>query len=213
MLYSPLEQFTFMSIFMFSNISMYLILLLLIIFSINILHPFLIQKHIEWWYPNLKNIEDKIFILISIWLILVLSNLIGMIPYSLTLTAQTIIVLCISIPSFIAINLLAIKLHKWNIFYIFLPSGVPISLIPLIVILEFIAYFVRVLSLTLRLCANMLSGHILIKIILYAFISFTPIFSIILLPIILLEIMVAILQAYVYLLLIISYYQDIFAPH
>lgn len=213
MFYSPLEQFTFVPILVFSNVSIYLLLLLFIILSFSVLHPFLLQKHFEWWYPNFTNVEDKIFILLTIWCLLVCSNLIGMIPYSLTLTAQAIIVLCISIPSFIAINLLAIKLHKWNIFYIFLPSGVPLLLIPLIVILEFIAYFVRVLSLTLRLCANMLAGHILMKIILYAFINFTPLLTFLLLPIIFLEIMVAILQAYVYLLLIISYYQDIFTPH
>lgn len=213
MFYSPLEQFTFVPILIFSNVSIYLLLLLSIFIILNYIHPYILQKHIEWWYPNFINIENKIFILLTIWLILLLSNLIGMIPYSLTLTAQTIIVLCISIPSFIAINLLGLKIHKWNIFYIFLPSGVPLSLIPLIIILEFIAYFVRVLSLTLRLCANMLSGHILIKIILYAFLSLNSLFSLILLPIIFLEIMVAILQAYVYILLIISYYQDILVSH
>ncbi len=135
-----------------------------------------------------------------------------MLPYNFTLTAQFIIVISITIPVFIGLNLLGISLHGFNIFYLVLPTGVPLPLIPYIVFLEFFAYFVRVLSLTLRLCANLIAGHILMKILLSAFMTM-PLFSIFILPIIILEFMVAFLQSYVYITLILSYYQDVFLPH
>lgn len=93
-----------------------------------------------------------------------------------------------------------------------LPAGAPLALIPVLAFLELFSYCIRVISLTLRLFANLLSGHILMKIILYAVLS-TPLLSLLLLPIVLLELMVACVQAYVFLTLVLSYYQDIFVPH
>ena len=135
-----------------------------------------------------------------------------MIHYNNTITAQTIIVLSISIPTFFAINIFGINLHSFNIFYLILPVGAPLLLIPVISFLELFSYLIRVFSLTLRLFANMLSGHILMKIILYAILNF-PFLSILLIPIVLLELMVACIQAYVFLTLTISYYQDVIVPH
>lgn len=135
-----------------------------------------------------------------------------MIPYTSTITAQGIVVASIAIPTFISINLLGIYMHRYNIFYLFLPSGVPLALTPVIATLEFLSYQIRCISLTLRLAANLLSGHILLKVLLLAFLSF-PLISPIILPIVILEILVAILQAYVFILLIISYYTDIMFPH
>jgi F-type H+-transporting ATPase subunit a len=135
-----------------------------------------------------------------------------MIPYSYTITAQAIIVFSIAIPTFISLNIIGLTYHRQNIFYLILPAGAPIFLTPAIAILELISYFIRPLSLTLRLSANMIAGHILMKILLYAIIS-TPLLSIVLLPIILLELLVALLQAYVFVILITSYYQDIMLPH
>ena len=212
MILSPIEQFTLYNIIKFSNLSLYLILVFFSIYLFSFLNTFIIQKHIEWWYRNLKNIEDKVFILLSIWLIILISNVIGMIPYSYTITAQAIIVFSIAIPTFISLNILGITYHGKNIFYLILPAGAPIFLTPAIAILELISYLIRPLSLTLRLSANMIAGHILMKILLYALIS-TPLLSIILLPIILLELLVAFLQAYVFVVLITSYYQDIILPH
>jgi ATP synthase subunit 6 len=135
-----------------------------------------------------------------------------MVPYSNTVTAQTIIVLCISVPTFIAINIVGIRNHGFNIFYLFLPVGVPMALTPVITAIETLSYFIRLLSITLRLFANMVSGHILVKIIIYALISM-PLLSLLLVPIIILEIGIAFIQAYVFLTLVISYYQDVFLPH
>lgn len=211
MIFSPIEQFKVFPVFHLTNLSFYLVLIFfsLILFQNN---KFIFQKHIEWWFPNFKNVESHIFILLTIWFLILFSNLIGMIPFSNTITAQTIIVLSISIPTFFAINVLGVRLHSWNLFYLILPAGVPLGLVPVIAFLEAFSYFIRVVSLTLRLFANMLSGHILMKIILYAILSM-PLLSILLLPIVLLELMIAGIQAYVFLTLTLSYYQDVFLPH
>jgi ATP synthase subunit 6 len=135
-----------------------------------------------------------------------------MIPYSVTITAQIAIVLSISLPTFLAINFLGIKLHRNNILYLFLPSGGPIAFIPFLVLLEIFSYIIRVFSLTLRLVANLISGHILMKILLYILIN-NLLIAPLLIPIILLEFFVAFIQSYVFLLLIIAYFNDVLYPH
>lgn len=190
----------------------FIIYILIILILLSNLNKFMLQKHIEWFYSNMKILHTNIFVLFTIWLLILLSNLIGMIPYSITLTAQVIFVLSISIILFISINLTGLNLHKYYIGFLFLPTGVPLGLIPLIAFLEFFLYFIKVISLTLRLTANMVAGHILMKILIYSFINM-PIFSILLLPILFLELLVAFLQAYVYITLTLSYYNDVTLPH
>jgi F-type H+-transporting ATPase subunit a len=214
MAYSAIEQFTIISLLQLSNFSITLLIVLFSVYLFSFMPSFLLYMHIKYWYSNLMEKEQGIiFIILTIWLIIFFSNIIGMIPYSFTLTAQALLVFSISIPTFISLNLVAIGHHRSNIFFLFLPSGAPVALTPLIALIEFIAYFIRALSLTLRLSANMVSGHILIKIILYSLINLLPIFSILLIPILLLELLVAFLQSYVFILLLISYYNDILIPH
>lgn len=215
-MYSPIEQFTIIPLFQISNFTITLLLILLSIYLFSLIPVFIVYKHVEYWYGNLINKEKGIiFIIITIWLLILFSNLIGMIPYSFTLTAQILLVFSISIPTLISLNLVGIFHHKFNIFFLILPAGAPIYLAPLITSIELLTYSLRVVSLTLRLSANMISGHILLKLILYSIISssFSFLLSFILIPIIILELLVAFLQAYVFLLLLISYYQDILLPH
>ena len=212
MIYSPLEQFVIYPYLNWSNIS-FIYLNLLILFLLLSKMISLLANHIEWWSSNIDhNLYDKLYIILTIWLFILLSNLLGMIPYTLTLTAQFIIVLSITIPVFIGINLYGLSLHGFNLLYIILPTGVPLFLTPIISLLELFSYLIRILSLTLRLSANMIAGHILMKILLSVFIA-SPLSSFILLPFVLLELVVALLQGYVYTTLIISYYQDILLPH
>jgi ATP synthase subunit 6 len=210
MIFSPIEQFAIFPILQISNLTVYLFLAILSFIFLN--HQYLLQKHIEWWYPNFKNVESNLFIFLTIWFLILLCNLIGMIPYSNTITAQAVIVLSMSVPTFIAINILGISIHRWNLFYLILPAGAPLGLTPFIAVLETISYMIRTLSLTLRLSANMVAGHILMKILLYSLISL-PFISPIILPIVVLELIVAGLQAYVFLTLVLSYYQDVLLPH
>lgn len=215
-MFSPIEQFSIYPILQITNFSITLFIIFITIYLFTYLPSFILLKHFEYWYSNLINKENGIiFIIFTIWLIILFSNLIGMIPYSFTITAQMLLVLSISVPTFISLNLVGISHHYQNIFYLFLPAGVPLFLTPIISFIEMISYFIRVLSLTLRLSANLISGHILIKIILYALLSnfFGLFYSLILILIVILELLVAFLQAYVFILLLISYYQDIVIPH
>jgi ATP synthase subunit 6 len=92
------------------------------------------------------------------------SNLLGMVPYSFAVTSHIAVTLAIAILAFLAINIVGIRKHGSNIFSLFLPSGSPLILSPLLVIIELVSYSFRVISLALRLFANVMSGHCLLKI-------------------------------------------------
>jgi len=95
----------------------------------------------------------------------VVSNLIGMIPYSFTITSHIFVTFSLALTLFIGINIIAIKIHKLHFLGFFLPGGIHIALAPLLVPIELVSYLARVFSLSIRLFANMMSGHTLLKII------------------------------------------------
>jgi ATP synthase subunit 6 len=148
----------------------------------------------------------------------VLTNLIGMIPYSFTITSHLFITFSLALTIFIGINIIAIKKHKLHFLGFFLPSGVHIALAPLLVPIEVVSYVARVFSLAIRLFANMMSGHTLLKIIAgfaWTMISFGGVWYIlqlfpllIIIAVTVLELGIAILQAYVFTILICLYLND-----
>ena len=75
-----------------------------------------------------------------------------------------IFTLYFSLAFFISNNLIGICFHKQNYFVLFLPEGVPIPIIPFLILIEYVSYLSRIFSLAIRLFANMMSGHILLKI-------------------------------------------------
>jgi ATP synthase subunit 6 len=93
-----------------------------------------------------------------------MSNLIGMIPYSFTITSHISITFALSFTIFIAIIIIMFKFHKLVAFTTFLPSGTPIPLISFLVPIELISFFSKPFSLSIRLFANMMAGHSLLKI-------------------------------------------------
>jgi ATP synthase subunit 6 len=99
-----------------------------------------------------------------IFIFIFLSNILGMIPYSMTITSHIILTLYFSLAFFIGNNLIGICYHKEKFFVLFLPEGVPVAVIPLLILIEYVSYISRIFSLAIRLFANMLSGHILLKI-------------------------------------------------
>ena len=99
-----------------------------------------------------------------LFLFIFLSNILGMIPYSMTITSHLIITLYFSLAFFIGNNLIGICYHKEKFFVLFLPEGVPVIVIPFLILIEYVSYISRIFSLAIRLFANMLSGHILLKI-------------------------------------------------
>jgi ATP synthase subunit 6 len=92
-------------------------------------------------------------------------NLLGLIPYSFTLTSHIVIALSFSVPVFVAMTGEAIYRHKGAFFSLFLPAGAPVALIPLLTLIELISYIARVFSLAIRLAANLIAGHVILKII------------------------------------------------
>jgi ATP synthase subunit 6 len=91
-------------------------------------------------------------------------NLLGLIPYSITVTSHLIITLYFSFGFFIGTNIISVLYHKEKYFELFLPDGIPVIIIPSLILIEYISYISKIFSLAIRLFANMLSGHILLKI-------------------------------------------------
>ena len=128
-----------------------------------------------------------------------------------------------SLAFFIGNNLIAFCFHKEKYFILFLPEGVPVALIPLIIIIEYVSYFSKIFSLAIRLFANMMSGHILLKI-LIGFVWVIAGSNVIhwlwiglpagiIFLVIGLEFVIAFLQAYVFLVLLCVYLNDVVNTH
>jgi ATP synthase subunit 6 len=82
-----------------------------------------------------------------------------MIPYSFTVTSHIVITLGLAIVAFTGINIVGLSIHGFHFFSLFLPSGAPLALAPLLIPIELVSYSFRVVSLALRLFANMMSGR------------------------------------------------------
>nr|WQF69696.1 ATP synthase F0 subunit a [Ceramothamnion sp.] len=159
----------------------------------------------------------------ALHLFLLFCNLIGMIPYSFTVTSHIVFTFALALFIFIGINIIGLKTHGLLFFSLFLPRGVPLIIVPLLITIEFLSYIVKVFTLSIRLFANMTSGHTLLKIIagfswtmlnaggLLAILHVIPL--IILLALVGLELAIAGLQAYVFTLLTCIYLNDVLNLH
>src|SRR5216684_3154078 len=159
----------------------------------------------------------------SLFFFILIVNLTGNIPYSYTITTSVIVTIGLSFTILTGVTILGLYLHKLNFFSYFVPSGTPLALVPLLVVIETVSYLARALSLGIRLFANMVAGHSLLKILstfLYQMFSSSYIFALLtLLPFALflalcgLEVAVSIIQAYVFVLLVMSYIKDAIYLH
>nr|YP_010235082.1 ATP synthase F0 subunit 6 [Saussurea costus]QTC08322.1 ATP synthase F0 subunit 6 [Saussurea costus] len=171
------------------------------------------------------NVKQKFFPCILVtFTFLLFCNLQGMIPYSFTVTSHFLITLGLSFSIFIGITIVGFQRNGLHFLSFLLPAGVPLPLAPFLVLLELISYCFRALSLGIRLFANMMAGHSLVKIlsgfawtmlcmndILYFIGDLGPLF--IVLALTGLELGVAILQAYVFTILICIYLNDAINLH
>jgi len=157
-------------------------------------------------------------------LILILGgNLIGMIPYSFCVTAQFALCLSLSIALLMGVTLIGIEQHGIKFLSLFVPSGTPLSLVPLLVVIELISYVARAFSLGIRLAANMLGGHVLLKILstfTWDMVKGGPLLILVsLLPLAFLtaftglELAVSFIQSYVFTVLTISYINEALHLH
>tara|TARA_Y100001970_G_scaffold280474_1_gene389525 strand:- start:56 stop:790 length:735 start_codon:yes stop_codon:yes gene_type:complete len=153
----------------------------------------------------------------SLFVFVLLCNMIGMLPYAFTVTSHIIITMIMAIFIFLAVTFIGFIKHGFKYLSIFVPKGVPILLLPLITIIEIISYLSRPVSLSVRLFANMMAGHTMLKVFGGFVISlglvggWLPLtFSVALTG---LEILVAFLQAYVFAILTCIYLNDALNLH
>jgi len=231
---SYINIYSILSCFIFIYVIVYLIFNKLLSNNKNTLIPTLYQiigenlfkLSLNLFYSILgKNISiPEFFIKINtIFIFLVLSNIQGMIPYMSTLTSALTNTFYIALALFISI--LSTLFNKKGFFFffnLFLPSGCPILLSLLIIPIELISYTFRLVSLSVRLFANMMAGHTLLKVIVgfswiiiflgkVALVNLFPI--LILMVLILLEMGVALIQSYIFTVLSCIYLRDIFEKH
>jgi F-type H+-transporting ATPase subunit a len=159
----------------------------------------------------------------SLFMFILFGNLLGMIPYSYTFTSQIIVTITLALIIFIGVTLIALIKHKLEFFTFFFPSGVPIALAPLLIPIEIISYLMRPVSLSVRLFANMLAGHTMMKVFAGLIIMMTSASGVLkagaVLPLLAvigltgLEFLVAALQAYVFSILTCMYLHDALHLH
>lgn len=189
-------------------------------FIFAIITDFILSKTREHLGGKLKTYY---IFLVGTTVILGFFNIVGLLPYTTALTGQFIFAFYISIMYFITNLIYGILYHTNKIFNLFLPKGVPLFIIPVLIIIEAISFFSRVLSLAIRLFANIVAGHILLKIlvsflnvILIAHLSFGFPFLIALiglLIIVVLEVFISILQVYIFNLLLLIYINGVLDIH
>ena len=153
----------------------------------------------------------------TLFMFVLFANMVGMLPYSFTVTSHIIVTFVLAAIVFIGVTILGFIKHGIKYLQLFVPKGVPIVLLPLIIIIEIISYLSRPVSLSVRLFANMMAGHTMLKVFGGFVISlgllggWLPLgFSVALTG---LEILVAFLQAYVFAILTCIYLNDALNLH
>jgi len=223
-----------------TNIGLYLIISTIIILSINILAINYNKLISNSWSINQESLYVTIHSIVinqinpnkgqiyfpfiyALFLFILINNLIGLVPYSFASTSHFILTFFISFTVVLGATFLGLQKHGIEFFSFFVPSGCPLGLLPLLVLIEFISYLARNVSLGLRLAANIVSGHMLLNIlsgftykimtsgILLFFIGLIPLAFIIAFSG--LELAIAFIQAQVFVVLTCSYIRDALNLH
>lgn len=246
---SPLEQFEVTSLLSFNapilgyfnftltNLALYSVLVISLIIAIHYLGNNNTKLVPSKWSIVLESIFASINSMVkeqlgkeiyfpfiySIFFFILIANLFGNVPYSFTITTSIMVSLGLSFTILTAVTILGLFIHKLHFFSYFIPSGTPLGLVPLLVLIEMISYLARALSLGIRLFANVVAGHALMKILatlLYQMFSAgIIIFVVTLIPFVLflaimgLELAVSCIQAYVFTILTCSYIKDAIELH
>ena len=246
---SPLEQFEvtnllginspFFGFFHLNltNLALYSILILAIIISIhylgnneNKLVPSKWSIALESIYASINSMvreqlgkEVYYPFIYTLFFFILTANLVGNVPYSFTITTSIMVSIGLSFTILIAVTILGFSIHKVSFFKYFVPSGTPLALVPLLVLIEMVSYLARAFSLGIRLFANVVAGHTLMKILatfLYQMFSAGFVMFIVtiipfglFLAIMGLELAVSFIQAYVFTILTCSYIKDSIELH
>lgn len=159
----------------------------------------------------------------SLFMFILFANLFGMFPYFFTVTSHLIVTFCLAMAVILTVVIYGFMAHGLGFLKVFVPSGIPAVLTPLVVAIEVISFLSRPISLSVRLFANMLAGHITLKVFAGFIVSMSaagavgiagsilPLFMTIAMTA--LEFLVAFLQAYVFAVLTCMYLSDALHPH
>nr|YP_008475241.1 ATP synthase F0 subunit 6 [Candida blackwelliae]AGS44558.1 ATP synthase F0 subunit 6 [Candida blackwelliae] len=246
MFFSPLDQFEIKPLLILnnsyilslSNYTIYFILVILIIYGYTIIfknNKLSSNRYgvaIIALYDTILNLVVSQIgrqggyyfpLIFSIFNIIVISNLLSMIPYSFALSAQLVAVISLSLALWIGNLIIGLYIHGFKFFALFVPSGTPLALVPVLVLIESLSYSSRAISLGLRLSANILSGHLLLLILgslilslistsLIGFIGgIIPVIGVV--AIVILEFGISIIQGYVFSILLSGYIKDSILLH
>ena len=153
----------------------------------------------------------------SLFMFVLFCNLLGMIPFGFTATSHIIVTFALAAVVFIGVTVIGFARHGLGYLKLFVPAGVPIALLPLLVVIELLSYLIRPVSLSVRLFANMLAGHTMLAVFggfvvaLGILGGWAPLAFVVALTG--LEVGIAILQAYVFAILTCIYLNDAFHVH
>ena len=103
-------------------------------------------------------------LIMTLFTLILVGNLIGMLPESFTFTSHISVTFALAAFIFTFVTVLGIVKHRWRFLKLFVPKGVPVLMLPLMIVIELISYLSRPISLSLRLFANMMAGHIMLKV-------------------------------------------------
>lgn len=238
---SPLEQFEIHPIIplqlgnvdvSFTNSSLYMVITLVLAAGFVILGmrhralvPNRMQCAVELSYEFIANLlrdtvgnEGRKFFpfIFTLFMFILIGNLLGMTPYSFTFTSHIVVTFALAFTIFIGVTILGFAKHGLHFFSFFVPPGTPLPLYPLLIPIEVISYLSRPISLSVRLFANMLAGHTLLKVI-AGFIAVLGVAGILPFAFVVvltgLEILIAFLQAYVFAILTCLYINDALHMH
>ncbi len=240
--HSPLEQFAIKPLIKlellgcdvsFTNVSLVMVcatFLILFLFSFvraqNQYVPSKIHLVSESMYRMVTNMlqqsvgdrgKDFVPFIFCIFIFILFCNLLGMIPYSYTATSQIAVTFFIGMIVFFTIVITGFIKQGAHFLRIFVPSGIPLWLAPLIMIIELFTFLARPVTLCLRLSANMIAGHVLLKVLAGFIVSLSFFLKVLPIPLIVVligfEIFVAILQAYIFAILSSAYLNDALNGH
>jgi F-type H+-transporting ATPase subunit a len=152
----------------------------------------------------------------SIFMFVLFGNFLGMIPYTFTFTSHIIVTFALALMVFLTVTVIAFARHGLHFFAFFLPEGTPLAMAPMVVALEILSYFIRPVSLSIRLFANMMAGHTMLKVF-GGFVIALGVFGVlpfaVNIALTLFEFLVAGLQAYVFTILTCLYLKDAIEMH
>ncbi|MGH6880971.1 MAG: F0F1 ATP synthase subunit A, partial [Hypericibacter sp.] len=152
----------------------------------------------------------------TLFMFVLFCNVFGLIPYAFTVTSHIIVTLALALIVFIGVTIIGIVKNGFGFLRLFCPAGVPIFVLPLLIPIEIISYFIRPVTLSVRLFLNMMVGHTMLKVF-AGFVVLLGLFGIGPLAFIIVfvgfELFVGALQAYIFAVLSCLYLHDALHPH